>query len=1023
MPDSSSHVGGTTSGDREKVVKRREVTLKENGGMTTDKNDRTYDDFIDQIDKSCESLSKPKHRQTQRPVCGVRNVSFDDNCIRNNNRNDKDASRSAASACTLNSTPSKTSVADTKSGIHANRTNMAILHFLMTAPKWSIGLFLFLAGSTRPIQNPTNAIRAPISQLQTLVEMEGRSYQTCIDHAWQQKQKQLKNVATIDRDRIMELHLMNQKTVLKAQDDVTTCLYKTRKARDLLVRLREDGMMLPWTVNVTVNDTETTETPYSRPSSSSCSVDDQQQMEALLGQDFRIVGDQVTNVMDDYVKDSERSLELVHTYALARFEYDYNYFVGARIQPALDWLASQQANLKLFQVSVQMDLNQLRNQIEETLHTLKLVLRQAKEHIDILSAKLEEFASVIDGFYVNYAEAYDRLRRVVKFINDAVPDIFELPSFLNIDNLPVPASLLPISFAWPRPNLDYDDIQHLINEATEAYLVILHSVLDNVRKLATIQLQDTMNEMLETLLGILELKDYNPPLFQGSFNGISNMAQELDFQGVRGKQVLNWTAEAINSIRVHVSNFTFNGDNLDGPNVTSIDYSYVEESTEFSYLGVILPNISLPDLLHRMASWIVSNTWILEILIQAYRLWRLEAMYIRGAIPQLPEIEYGDDDNKKDDEENFKAKYTILVFVLKSFFTPRIISFMIFLPVAIVAITFWFPHVHQSCVQSNDGTFLAKNFLSPLLINQANAWGNVQYLQTEFQCQQTQRQWCTEVATEADAQYQKDLTALHALQVQQDRSIDTLDLMGNCIDAKELTPMMQTACCGLKSYTTVISPGQTTCLAPIHHASNNTDHHHHNHPRLVCPIDLSTNPHSAYLPLETYLTEPSCGFRTDDEPMQQQPPMSSHNDWKLVDTRYNCSALVDVCHHIPCNGADEELIRQQTIITDCQVEMYAIDVCYFLLALFVHAITINVVFTLMFNGIRQVRWRTLCPDGIRFKTQLQENGRLAKGYDIHDRSERISKAVQRLEMMGKLQIGLGVVLLVVYAICALVLIV
>jgi hypothetical protein len=35
--------------------------------------------------------------------------------------------------------------------VQANRSNMTILHFLMTAPKWSISLFLFLAAHSVPL--------------------------------------------------------------------------------------------------------------------------------------------------------------------------------------------------------------------------------------------------------------------------------------------------------------------------------------------------------------------------------------------------------------------------------------------------------------------------------------------------------------------------------------------------------------------------------------------------------------------------------------------------------------------------------------------------------------------------------------------------------------------------------------------------------------------------------------------------------------------------------------------------------
>ena len=127
---------------------------------------------------------------------------------------------------------------------------------------------------------------------------------------------------------------------------------------------------------------------------------------------------------------------------------------------------------------------------------------------------------------------------------------------------------------------------------------------------------------------------------------------------------------------------------------------------------------------------------------------------------------------------------------------------------------------------------------------------------------------------------------------------------------------------------------------------------------------------------------------------------------------------------LPCaNGVNDEMIHEQTVEADCHVELYAMEVCYFILALLLHAIAINVICTLIFHGIRQVQWRTLCPHGIKFKTQLRENGQLVKGYDIDGRVDRIISAIRRFELMGKMQIGLGVTLLVVYFVTTIVVIV
>jgi hypothetical protein len=115
-----------------------------------------------------------------------------------------------------------------------------------------------------------------------------------------------------------------------------------------------------------------------------------------------------------------------------------------------------------------------------------------------------------------------------------------------------------------------------------------------------------------------------------------------------------------------------------------------------------------------------------------------------------------------------------------------------------------------------------------------------------------------------------------------------------------------------------------------------------------------------------------------------------------------------------------DLIRAHTISTDCQVELYAIDFLYFLLAVFLHAIAINIICTLIFLGYREVIWRQLDPYGIRLLTNMSENGELVKGFEIEERSNRISRELRYYEMKGKIKLWLGVALLIVYAITTLV---
>jgi hypothetical protein len=123
---------------------------------------------------------------------------------------------------------------------------------------------------------------------------------------------------------------------------------------------------------------------------------------------------------------------------------------------------------------------------------------------------------------------------------------------------------------------------------------------------------------------------------------------------------------------------------------------------------------------------------------------------------------------------------------------------------------------------------------------------------------------------------------------------------------------------------------------------------------------------------------------------------------------------VEVCEKLPCQGVDNESLRAETVEADCEVELYALDLLAFILLTIFHAVAVNLICTLLFNGLRSVAWRKLYPDGIRLKTMLRENGRLATGDDQEDRLQRITVAIGRFELAGKLQIASGIILFLVW---------
>jgi hypothetical protein len=92
------------------------------------------------------------------------------------------------------------------------------------------------------------------------------------------------------------------------------------------------------------------------------------------------------------------------------------------------------------------------------------------------------------------------------------------------------------------------------------------------------------------------------------------------------------------------------------------------------------------------------------------------------------------------------------------------------------------------------------------------------------------------------------------------------------------------------------------------------------------------------------------------------------------------------------------------------------------MATILHAIVINVVCTLLLNGIQRLYWRKLNPCGFIFKTTIREDGTLANGTELEERSQKVALTVQRFETVTKIQFGMGIAVLFAYVIVASVLI-
>jgi hypothetical protein len=854
----------------------------------------------------------------------------------------------------------------TQDELRNNRTFMTIVHFVLTYPRWSLSIFLLLASRSIPLPTARQAVREPLQDLRAVVATEARLYKDCVQASYATLDYQWNETATREWVRTQQVRAANLQVLETAKDHAERCSVVDLTARRALQQV--------WRRDDYSSNATTTSAVWLAPASKTeCDATDRANLTQMLGPNGAVVEDQVSGILATYIATSRTSLGNMADYADSRTSYDYDYFVGYKLEAALQILDASLSGAPT--ISLSFDQQELIRKLREALQAILDALTDARVRVDLLTTRIGEFQVSLQAFYQNYVDLYGRLERVALFIRDFLPAGISLPSELDLSSVPLADFLLPPIFAVPNFPGSLLDVDTLVDDFVRNVLEILAELLVELADEASKQLIAVLQELADRLREVLTLEDYNPPQFAGSRSGIGNLLDELDFLFDLGEATRLSASSALQQVQEFEPPILFD----QGPSLPDLDFrntSFNGNSTSFGYLEPSFPAFSIPELIEAFFLWIIAYQWIIEVSVQLFRLWRLKKKYEKDATPDLPTIDYG---SEEDDKPHSSTLSLVYVSFLKHFMTPWMALALILLPFAIVTVTVWFPHVKTNCIDSRNGTFVARNVMSPLLINQANVPGNAYYTAAEVQCQGNQRNLCSRMFAESDALHRNDLASLFSSNVRYNQSTDTLGILDRCIETDFLDHQFEASCCGLEGY-------GTECTE----AGNAT----------LCPIDNSTQPAASFRPLGEYLSNAACQSET--------------TDWVLQDSRFDCDALQGTCSVASCTGVDSNLIEFLSIEADCQVETYVIKCCLLVLLALYHAIMVNLCSTLAFNGVKHLRWRSLRPDGITFRTQINEDGELVKGGDRDERSARIAIAMKRFELIGWVQIALATSFFVVW---------
>lgn len=845
--------------------------------------------------------------------------------------------------------------------LRKNRAVMTILHFVLTYPQWSVSLFLLLASLTTPLPTAHEQVWRPVQQLNAVAQMESALYYQCVQSGFTLQDVHMDRAVALEEQRVQQERSSIQRQLRVAADATSQCFNSTLAAQRALQAWGTSGQTVPKTFND--NNIKT--------ASTTCSVDDQGRLADILAQDVSAAQSSVQSILDAYVQASLAGLQKILLYSQERSAYDYDYFVGVKIQAVFQLLDHFAAPNLFLTFPEQRLILELRGILQGLLDALN----GAYARIDVLAIRIAEFDASIHAFYVNYVDLYGRFELIGNFVGDFLPPGVTLPAYFDISGVPLPSALLPQIFSVPVFDGVLPNIGDLVSEYIVKALELISRLLEEAAVEASDQTRQIIDELLQQLKEILILENYDPPKYPKS-PGIETPADEvahLDNLAMKTKADASDALDELNKIRNNIPQFDSVKPNA-ALNTTGLGQ---KDLTSFSFLNLSFPEFAIPVWILTIFGYILSRTFLIECTTQAVRLFLLKRKYERNATPDLPEIDYlsGTERETKDQDKESKPSYidAARAMLLKLMFNPWVMMGLMIIPCILVILIFWFPYVKRTCIDSRRGTFLARNVFKQIQVNKANSQGYGLHTEAQLQCNRRQRTICSIRSTESDSVYRNDVATLFSLQSRYNESASTRGVIERCVDADILDGKFRTHCCGLEGY----AMGQCSSDQQPE----------------FCPIDVKASPPASFRPVGELLLEPACDVDI--------------NSLNITGAIFNCSVLEETCNDVPCSGVDADYIGDMTIEADCSAEIYAIQLCIFIVLAVYHAIMINVANTLMFNGILQVRWRSLCPDGIKMVTHINTNGELVRGGDLQDRTNRVDKAMKRFVLSGYIQIGLS----------------
>ena len=850
--------------------------------------------------------------------------------------------------------------------VRTNRTRMTILHYILVYPQWSISLFLFFASLTTSIPSAQDQIWAPLENLRVVVDHEAMLYYDCVQSGFQNHDMHMNQAVLLEQERVTKVRT---EVVRPRVDQIISSSSKCFNATQLAQRALQTWQNV---LRLEIPD----KTTWNSTDNLLCTPHDRQVLSDLLSRDSTTVHDNVQGIFSAYAEASLKSMQKLVLYSKERSSYDYNYFVGLKMQATLQLLDHFAFPI----INVQLPEQRLMLELRAILQDLLDALRGAYVHIDVLSTRLLEFEASVSAFRVNYMDLYGRFALINGFVSEFLPSGITLPNYFDVSGVPFPDSLLPNQFFIPSVIGGLPNIDDLAFQYIGKALQVIAQVLQDAAQEATNHTRHAINELFELLRNVMLLEDYDPPKYPQT-DEVTSLDDEIGYLTKISESLKTDLFKVLDAIK----NRPFDAPNIDPFTSDNTNISFSDKNqTKFDFLDLTYPEIGVPKWLLKMLGFILSYGFLIECCTQAYRLRSLRRKYEKSATPELPNIDYlvESEDSVTNEESNVYRVQAAQSMLIKHLMNPWVIIGLILSPTIILILFCWFPHVKSSCITSRQGTFLARKVFAPVLINKANSQGYALHVAAQAKCFSRQRSLCNTQIMASDSYYRADLEMLHMTEARFNESTFVRTVIDRCVNVNDLDERFTLNCCGLEGYSTdSCSPGQQWQM---------------------CPIDTNAKPPASFQPIGDLVVDPSCIVDFGDYNFMQ-------------DSLFDCSVIQEACSDAPCSGVNEDLIQRMIIEADCSIESYCISVCIFLALAVYHAIMINVMNKFFFDGLLQIQWKRFKPDGIKLITQINGDGQMVKGGDIQERAARVDRVMKRYVLAGYVQLGMGVIVFTIWA--------